>query len=472
MKEIGGEQSMLAGEQKVDHSATENADKSEVAKAQSLYRAVWRWHFYAGIIFAPFVILLAITGIIYLFKPQIENVMYKDYYYVQAGQEKMTTEKQIEAVKKAYPDASITRYKPSFAADRSAEVGITDKNRAMTVFVNPYNGKILGNLKNDEKFMNEVERLHGKLMIGTVGDRIVEMAACWAMILLITGLYLWWPRNRKSIFGTLIPRFFKGKRIMLRDLHSVPAFWFSLFVSIFILTGLPWSGLWGDFINRIATTTHTGYPTGLWDGNLPNSTVPSKDIAKVPWAAENLPVPESKVDAAPLSVEQIMKIADENKVGKGYSITFPKGEKGVYTVTVSPDKPEGQATLHIDQYSGKVLADLRFKDYGILAKAISIGVALHEGHYFGLANQLLDLIICLGLIGISLTGVMMWWKRKPSGTLGAPSLPKNFKLMKGTAVLIIVLGIVFPLVGASLLAALALDWLVIKRLPSVKKWVG
>ncbi|MCP1124269.1 PepSY domain-containing protein [Bacillus sp. 3103sda1] len=128
--------------------------------------------------------------------------------------------------------------------------------------------------------------------------------------------------------------------------------------------------------------------------------------------------------------------------------------------------------MHIDQYSGKVLADLRFKDYGILAKAISIGVALHEGHYFGLANQLLDLIICLGLIGISLTGVMMWWKRKPSGTLGAPSLPKNFKLMKGTAVLIIVLGIVFPLVGASLLAALVLDWLIIKRIPSVKKWVG
>jgi uncharacterized iron-regulated membrane protein len=343
----------------------------------------------------------------------------------------------------------------------------------MTVFVNPYNGKILGHLKKDEKFMNKVEKLHGELMIGTTGDRIVKMAACWAMILLITGLYLWWPRNKKDIFGTLIPRLSKGKRIILRDLHAVPAFWFSLFVSIFILTGLPWSGLWGDLINRVATATQTGYPTGLWDGNVPQSTVPSKDVAKVPWAAENLPVPESnQLGVSPLSVEQIMKIADENKVEKGYSITFPKGEKGVYTVAVSPDKPERQATLHIDQYSGKVLADLRFKDYGVLAKAISIGVALHEGHYFGLANQLLDLIICLGLIGIALTGVMMWWKRKPSGTLGAPSLPKNFRLLKGVAVLIIILGIIFPLVGASLLVVLVLDWLVIKRIPAVKQWVG
>ncbi|WP_273381772.1 PepSY-associated TM helix domain-containing protein [Symbiobacterium thermophilum] len=203
---------------------------------------------------------------------------------------------QIEAVQKAYPDASITRYKPPFEADRSAEVGISGKDGLMTVFVNPYNGKILGDLKDDEEFMNKVRRLHGELMIGTTGDRLVEMASCWAMILLITGLYLWWPHNRKGIFGTLIPRFSKGKRMMLRDLHAVPAFWFSLFIAIFILTGLPWSGLWGDLIKRVATATETGYPTGLWDGNLPKSTIPSKDVAKVPWAAENLPVPESGLE--------------------------------------------------------------------------------------------------------------------------------------------------------------------------------
>lgn len=443
------------------------------SKSQSLYRAVWRWHFYAGIVFAPFIILLAITGIIYLFKPQIENIMYKDYYYVKVTEQKLTAEQQIEAVKTAYPDAAITRYKPSFEANRSAEVGVAGKEGMMTVFVNPYNGNIMGDLKSDEMFMSEVERLHGELMIGTIGDRIVEMAACWAIILLITGLYLWWPRNKKDIWGTVVPRLFKGKRTALRDLHAVPAFWFSLFVSIFIFTGLPWSGLWGDMINRVATATQTGYPTGLWDGNLPQSTIPSKEVAKVPWAAENLPVPESnKSGVAPLSIEKIMQVADANKVGKGYSITFPQEEKGVYTVSVSPDKPEGQATLHIDQYSGKVLADLRFEDYGILAKAISIGIALHEGHYFGLANQVLNLIICLGLIGISVTGVIMWWKRKPSGSLGAPSSPKNFKLLKGVAFLILILGIVFPLVGVSLLTVLLLDWLVIKRIPSVKRWVG
>jgi uncharacterized iron-regulated membrane protein len=76
------------------------------------------------------------------------------------------------------------------------------------------------------------------------------------------------------------------------------------------------------------------------------------------------------------------------------------------------------------------------------------------------------------LIGVCFTGVFMWWKRKPKGKLGAPSLPKDFKLLKGVAILIILLGIVFPLVGISLLAILILDWLVIKRIQPIKQWIG
>jgi hypothetical protein len=58
--------SMSLQQESVDY-AKEPTVKHEASRAQSLYRAVWRWHFYAGIVFAPFVILLAITGIIYLF---------------------------------------------------------------------------------------------------------------------------------------------------------------------------------------------------------------------------------------------------------------------------------------------------------------------------------------------------------------------------------------------------------------------
>ncbi|WP_235821812.1 PepSY-associated TM helix domain-containing protein [Gottfriedia acidiceleris] len=142
-----------------------------------------------------------------------------------------------------------------------------------TVFINQYNGKILGNLKSEDRFVNKIVKIHGELMAGTIGDRIVEMTASWAMILLVTGLYLWWPRKKEKIMGLLIPRFSKGKRMLLRDLHAVPAFWFSIFISIFIFTGLPWSGLLGNIINKFATATHTSYPIGLYDGNIPSSKI-------------------------------------------------------------------------------------------------------------------------------------------------------------------------------------------------------
>ena len=37
------------------------------------YQAVWRWHFYAGVLVMPFLMLLALTGGLYLFKDEIDQ---------------------------------------------------------------------------------------------------------------------------------------------------------------------------------------------------------------------------------------------------------------------------------------------------------------------------------------------------------------------------------------------------------------
>jgi uncharacterized iron-regulated membrane protein len=440
-----------------------------------LFRAIWRWHFYAGIIFAPFLVLLAITGGVYLFKPQIESILYKDLYYVQAQGDPIRPSEQIEKVKETYPDAQITRYQTFPEVNRASEVGIVDGNQLLTVFVNPYDRSIVGTLNEQDRFMQWVRDLHnGQWWGGTWGNRIIELAACWAIILILTGLYLWWPRS-KGVFGSLLPRFKAGRRTLWRDLHAVPAFWLSAGMLLLIFTGLPWSGVWGDMVNKIATATHTGYPAFAFSfGPKPESNLPkTKDVAEdVPWANENLPVPESKTGTEPLSVEKVMAIAKEREIGASYAVSFPDGPKGVFTVSTQVDKPEYQATLHIDQYSGDVLTDVRFNDYGLVAKAISIGIALHEGRYFGWVNQLLGLLVCLGIVGIAVTGFLMWWKRKPTGQLGAPSLPKNFRLDKGVGVIILALGILFPLVGLSLLLVLLLDWFVVRKIPAMKRWIG
>ncbi|SFS77705.1 PepSY-associated TM helix domain-containing protein [Marininema halotolerans] len=448
-------------------------DTAQQKRSHQLFRAIWRWHFYAGLIFSPFLIMLAITGGIYLFKPQIEGMLYKDQLQVQAEHTELKPSEQLDRVKKAYPKAQILSYRPHPEANRSSEVRLQNGTTSLTVFINPYNGKILGDLAEDDRLMNKLQEIHGELMAGTTGDRLVELAACWGLILIISGIYLWWPRDKTGIFGTLLPRLRTGKRTFWRDLHAVPAFWLSLGIAMLILTGLPWSGFWGEQVQKLSTAAGAGYPAAVMGEDIPKSTLPSKDVAKVPWAAEERPVPQSKSQKAmPISIDQAVSIANEKKVHPGYNVTFPEGKTGVYTVSVFPDKPTDEATLHLDQYSGNVLDDYRFKDYGIMAKLISTGIALHQGTYFGLANQLIDLLICIGIILIAVTGFMMWWKRKPGNQLGAPSLPKNFALAKGTVILIILLGILFPLAGLSLLVVLLLDWLVIRRIPALKKWIG
>ncbi|MFC4076313.1 PepSY-associated TM helix domain-containing protein [Salinithrix halophila] len=447
----------------------------EDRRSLPLFAAIWRWHFYAGIFFTPFLVMLAVTGGIYLFKPQIESVLYKDLFFVSEGKKLETPSQQIDRVKSSFPDAEIIRYKLPLEANRTSEVGlVTAEGESRTLFVNPYNGKVVGQLKDDQRLMDQIEQLHGELMAGTIGDRLVELAACWAMILLITGAYLWWPRHRKGIFGTFLPRLKQGKRAFWRDLHAVPAFWLSLFIAFLILTGLPWSGFWGEQLQKIGTATQTGYPASLWGGDKPESTIPAKDVADVPWAAEQQPVPRSKATlASPLSIDQVVNIADSRGIHPGYNVTFPEGAKGVYTVSVFPDKSVDEATMHIDQYSGKVLGDYRFRDYGPLAKIIATGITLHKGTHYGLPNQIAGLLVCLGIVGIAITGIVMWWKRKPSGNrLGAPPLPKNFRMVKGVGILVAVLGILFPLAGCSLLLVLLLDRLVIRKIPRMKQWLG
>ncbi|WP_163099207.1 PepSY-associated TM helix domain-containing protein [Peribacillus alkalitolerans] len=443
--------------------------ENDQSSKKHLYRAIWRWHFYAGVIFAPILIMLAVTGAIYLYKPQIQEIMYKDLYEVKQQGNPLSANEQVIKVQEQYPDSPITRVRPADSPTRSTEVGIDHKGENMTIFINPYNGKIMGDLKDDSMFMEFVKKLHGELMVGTIGDRIVELAACWAIILLVTGLYLWFPRD-KNWNGFFNIRLKQGKRTFYRDLHVFLGFWLSLFIILLILTGLPWAGFMGDKINQVATSTQSGYPNALWD-EVPESYVPTKSVGTVPWAAENMPLPKSNINGTNgIFLNSVVEIAEKRNVHPGYNIYLPGDETGVYTVSVFPTFPKDQATLHIDQYSGKVLADLRFDDYGWMAKVIEVGIALHEGRYFGPFNQFLGLLTCLGLVLIVWSGFIMWWKRRPTGKLGAPTLSNQFKMSKTLIAITILLGILLPLVGISLLAVLIIDFVLIKRIPRLREW--
>ncbi|MEM8535941.1 MAG: PepSY domain-containing protein, partial [Chloroflexota bacterium] len=155
-----------------------------VSSQTKLYRAVWRWHFYAGLFVIPFSIILAVTGSIYLFRPYIEPMLYAHLYNVTPQPTSLFYEAQIAAVQQTFPGAQITHITPVHTAGSSTEVELrVPEHGGMYAYVDPHNGEVLGSLVRDDMFMQRVREIHGELLMGNFGEGIVELVACWAIVL-------------------------------------------------------------------------------------------------------------------------------------------------------------------------------------------------------------------------------------------------------------------------------------------------
>lgn len=444
----------------------------------SFYNLAWRWHFYAGLLVAPVMILLAVTGIIYLFKPQLDPLMYPHLLQVEVQEKALSADAQLARVHDTYPGAVVDQYLPPATPDSSAQFVVQVNGATLDLFINPYTGQVLGTQHGLYNLQAIARALHGELMVGKVGDAVVELAAGWGIVLVVSGLYLWWPRGSGGA-GVFWPRLSSRGRAFWRDLHAVIGFWGSLGLLFMLLTGMTWTGIWGKQYAELWNR----FPTGMFS-EVPLSDVKARtlnDAARqtVPWALETTPMPMSGgahaehmghagADSGPaapqVGLQAVVDTANRAGVHPGYSITLPKTGTGVYTVAVFADDPRNDATLHIDQYTGQVLVDVRYAQYGLLARATELAVMLHEGKMFGLANQLIVLVVCLMVLLGSASGLVIWWKRRPARGLGVPPLRHGLPLWKTAVAVMIALGVAFPLVGASLVLVAILEYGVLRWL--------
>src|SRR3546814_18718529 len=92
----------------------------------------------------------------------------------------------------------------------------------------------------EQRPLRLVFHLHGELLAGPLGSFLVEAAACWALGMLLTGLFLWWPRGRRGLAGVFYPRLTRGGRAFWRDLPALTGIGVSLAACFHIVTGLLW----------------------------------------------------------------------------------------------------------------------------------------------------------------------------------------------------------------------------------------
>lgn len=174
--------------------------KSEAPDMMSgAYRAVWRWHFYAGVLVMPFLMLLTLTGGLYLFKDEIDQAVYRAMIQVPASAQTADPDQWLAAAAVAGQGRAANVLVPA-RSDQAVRIRVDRRDGSRrTVFVDPHTARVTG-VTAYGGVTETIKTLHSlSLFGGPVGKALnilVEIVAGWAVILCATGLYLWWPRRR------------------------------------------------------------------------------------------------------------------------------------------------------------------------------------------------------------------------------------------------------------------------------------
>lgn len=464
-----------------NRSTAEDAAPSR--HASKFYIAAWRWHFYAGLYVIPFMMMLALTGLLMLWT----NVLMGrdgDRMSVPVLSQATALSVQADAARKAVPDGTLVQYIAPHDESQVAVFGIKTAEEMRTVAVDPYTGSVLSQGSRDNSWYAFFDNIHGSLLLGTTGDRLIEIAASLSIVLIATGLYLWWPRDRR-VLGSLIPDVTARGRALWKTLHVSVGAWVSGLLFVFLISGLAWAGVWGGMLVQ-AWSTFPAEKYGAPSSDVTHASLNHGGTKQVPWALEQTPMPASGSDAGdasqrvahPVDIDSVSAFARTLGFENRFRLDLPKGETGVWTVSrdsMSSDSTDATTdrTVHIDQYTGKVLADIGFADYSLPGMAMAAGIGFHMGT-LGVWNIALNTVFCLSVMFLCLSGVVMWWKRRPAnaGRLVAPPLPSNLPLWQGAVLTGLAISLFFPLAGLALLAVLALDYVVLSRLPALRRVVN
>lgn len=458
-------------------SSTTMPQQDAVASTR-LYRAIWRWHFYAGLIVAPFLVILAVTGLVMLFVTGVAPE-YGDWLKLTPQGQPLSITQQVDKALAAHPGAKLGKYVTPWGPDHPALVRADLDGGNRMLAIDPHDGTILRDVPEAGTWNEFMTNVHGELLVGGnggPGDYVVETAASLGITLLLTGLYLWWPRNGRRLGAALKPDLSLRGRALWRSLHQTLGAWMSAVLLFFLVSGLAWAGVWGGQMVQAWST----FPAEKWD-NVPLSDKAHASMnhgatKEVPWTLEQTMLPKSGSAAGldglpegiPVNVQSLAALGRALGFEGRFQIAAPADESGVWTLSqdsMSYDStnPTADRTVHVDQYTGRILADVSFADYPFFGKLMAVGIALHEGQ-LGWWNVALNALFCLAVIFACVSGVVMWWLRRPVGRIGVPAYPRDFRLGLGMAVIAVAVGIAFPLGGAAILALALIDFLLPARL--------
>jgi uncharacterized iron-regulated membrane protein len=359
-------------------------------------RVVLAIHLILGLVAAIFLAILGITGSIMAFEGDLDHWLHPDLWYVKAGRAPLPENDLVSAAQNQFQTRVLAVEFPR-ASNLAQVMRMTD---GTTVYLNPYDGAVLGSKigrSNSEQVLGYIHQIHLRLVpdprsapkLAEIGKIVVSFAGLMLLLMVPTGLILWWRGKRLTIK-------FKAANFKVpwyqtfHDSHQAIGIYASLFLLIASLTGILIGFGFGEKFFYSVT----------------RSSPPAR-----PQPVQSVPIP----GGAPIMADEALAVARRTMPNATVSIMVrPLRATGAYSFLMRVPEETSEAVhslISIDQFSGKVLGVHNFQTESMGYRAIRFNRSIHTGDIFGLAGHIVVSLTSLALVGMVITGGVIWWKK-------------------------------------------------------------
>ena len=366
-------------------------------------------HLWLSLPFGLIIMTTCLTGALLVFEKEITELVRHDSYTIPVRKTgRLSLQSLLERVASETPDSvQITSVTIPSDFRRAYTVGLSKPRRA-GVLVDPYTGKIVGQ-SGRLPFFTTVRELHRWLLDSMKPDSegifwgriIVGTSTLLFVCILLTGLFLWWPKKLKGIGKRLKISLGHGRRRLFTDLHTVGGVYVFVLLLAMAMTGLTWSFEWYrmGFYKVFGAEMAEG---GKGDKG------PKKDKGKDAPREEG--AEQAKLPASYIYWEEAVSYVIEVSEADYTEITVKDGEvevplAGLGNIRAADsfrfDKKTGQMTDYKAYSEAKRDKKLRGWIYSI-----------HTGAWGGLFTRICYVLAALFGASLPLTGYYIFYQRK------------------------------------------------------------
>lgn len=366
-------------------------------------------HLWLSIPFGIIIAIVCLTGAILVFETEILEICYPSRYFVKEVKgEPLPPAALLNAARQQLPDSvKINGLRVMQDPKRTYQVVLPGKKAA--AFIDPYTAEITG-IDDGQGFFMQMMRLHRWLLDSykrdgsfALGKAVVGYSTLVLAFILISGLVIWYPRNKKALKNRLKIKTKAGWYRFFYDLHVSGGFYATLLLLVLTLTGLTWSFGW----YRDAFYTVFGVETAQTQGH---TQAPASSDLKGKSGERGTRERGSKEKITNYTQWATVLADLQNRYPQYNSITIQDGSATVSAAQYGNTRGSDRYTF--DPANGEITNVQLYKDLPNSGKIRGWIYSVHVGSWGGLTTRILSCLVSfLGAV-FAITGYYFWIKKK------------------------------------------------------------